>query len=271
MSVWNSVISVLGTLGGLLGGYWISSQMESRKRKHESEVEYRKEIKKHMDDIIKPLFTHLENLWGSLAILQVSIDQKSSVAKGKILKDLVLETQTANKALKDFVNSKYDEMSLLLPSPFPWVFAPLDELVEWKIIKPILQGGKPSDDMTIAVNTAMKIQKNLRRLVGFETDVEIESIYPFSKSDKPRDSENDDYKEKERFVAGSVGVFIAALIGAVTAKLMESYWAMPNLISQIIGGIFLVIPILLYSVFLNYVLYVGIKWARKRRRKRSKL
>lgn len=182
MSVWNSVISVLGTLGGLLGGYWISSRIESRRRKHESEVEYRKEIKRHMNDIIKPLYIHLQNLWGSLGILHESIRHESSLVRGKTLEDLLLEARTANQTLREFVHSKYDEMSLLLPSPFPWVFAPLDELVEWKVIEPLSQGKEPTDDITLAVNTAMKIQKNLRRLVGFEIDVKMESVYPFKKT-----------------------------------------------------------------------------------------
>jgi len=146
-----------------------------------------------MDDIIKPLFVHLQNLWGSLGILHESMRHDSSLVKGKTLQDLSLEVQTANKTLHQFVNAKYVEMSLLLPSPFPWVFAPFDELVEWKIIEPISQGKKPTDDITLAVNTAMKIQEELRRLVGFETSVKVESIYPFKKSysqKKDTDKEN---------------------------------------------------------------------------------
>lgn len=180
----------------MLGGYWISSQLESRKRKHESEIEYRKEIKKHMDDIIKPLFIHLQNLWGSLAILETSMRHKSSVVRGKTFNDLLLETRTANQTLQKFVHSQYYEMSLLLPSPFPWVFAPFDELVEWKIIEPISQGKRPTDDITLAVNTAMKIQEELRRLVGFETSIDVKSIYPFKKS-YPR--KKDTGKEKVKF------------------------------------------------------------------------
>lgn len=157
MSEWNSVISVLGTLGGLLVGFWISLQVESRKQKHENEMEYRKEIMKHMDDIIKPLFIHLQNLWGNLGVLLESLRYKSSIVRGKNLNDLLLETGSAHQALQKFVKSKYDEMSFLLPSPFPWVFAPLDELVKWKIIEPISQGKEPIDDMTTAINTLMKI------------------------------------------------------------------------------------------------------------------
>ena len=31
------------------------------------------------------------------------------------------------------------------------------------------------DDITIAINTLMRIQKNLRKLVGFEIDVKLEN------------------------------------------------------------------------------------------------
>lgn len=181
MGVLESAISVIGTLAGVLVGFLMNLYAESRKRKHEREIEYRKEIKKHLDDLIKPLFNLLQNLWGSLAVLQVSLSHKESIVKGKTVNDLLAETQNAYQALNVFTKSRYEEMSLLLPSPFPWVFAPLDELIYYKIIEPIAQGKEPIDDITVAINSLMKIQKNLRRLIGFEIDVEMEKVYPFKK------------------------------------------------------------------------------------------
>lgn len=57
MSEISAVISVVETLGGFAVGYWISLKAEDRKRKHEVETEYLKELLKHMGDLIKPLLS----------------------------------------------------------------------------------------------------------------------------------------------------------------------------------------------------------------------
>ena len=88
MSELETLISVLGTLGGLLVGSWVTLQIESRRHRHEKETEYQKEIKQHMDDVIKPLFYRIEDLWGSLATLQVSLRQKASIFKNRTLDEL---------------------------------------------------------------------------------------------------------------------------------------------------------------------------------------
>jgi len=223
MGVVESVISVLGTLVGVLAGFLMSHYFESKRRKHEKEVEYRREIRKDMDDLIKPLFVFIQNLWGSLGLLQISLGKEKSVVHGKGLDDLLHEVQTANQIFQEFVRSKYDEMSLILPSPFPWIFAPLDELVRYKIIEPILQGNKPVDDMTVAINSLMKIQKDLRRIVGFEIDVKLESVYPFEetrpheensteeKAQSKNESSNQNRKEEIR------GLFVLGLLAVLSA------------------------------------------------------
>lgn len=123
MSEWNTVISVLGTLGGttlgLVLGYWTSSHLETKRQKHEREMEYRKELAKHMDDIIKPLFHFIEELWGSLANLGESVRMKSSIVKRKTLKELLIDAQNAEQKLQKFYNLNYSQMNLLLPFPIP--------------------------------------------------------------------------------------------------------------------------------------------------------
>jgi len=184
MSEWDSVITVLGTLGGtivgLLLGYWTNSKIESRRQKHEKEIGYQKEIIKHMDDIIKPLFHHIEQLWSSLAILNESIRNKASIMKGKTLRDLLLETQTANQELRKFYLSKYTEMNLLLPhSLSPWVFSPIEERIG-KIFAQISEEKEPIAEMTLVIKALMKYQKNLKKLIGLETEMKLEAIYPFT-------------------------------------------------------------------------------------------
>jgi hypothetical protein len=186
MTELDTIISVLGTLGGtivgLLLGYWTSSRIETRRQKHEKEMEYRKELAQHMDDIIKPLFHFVEELWGSLAVLSESVRMKSSIVKGKTLDDLLMETQNAEKKLKQFYDSNYSQMNLLLPNPIsPWVFAPIEERLD-KILVQISERKQPADqEFTLVINALMKYQKNLKRLVGYETEKKLESIYPFKK------------------------------------------------------------------------------------------
>jgi hypothetical protein len=179
MSEWDSVISVLGTLGGLLVGYWISTRIETKKEKHEIEMEYRKAIAEHLDDIIKPLYHLIQELWGSLAVLQSSLRMKTPIIKGKTLKDLVLETQKAQQDLKKFYVLNEIQIDLIFPHSLnTWVFGPIDESIE-KIIVQISDGKEP-DEITKVVNALMKYQKNMKRLLGYEADKKLEDVYPFT-------------------------------------------------------------------------------------------
>jgi hypothetical protein len=184
MSEWNTVISVLGTLGGtalgLVLGYWTSSHLETKRQKHEREMAYRNELSKHMDDLIKPLFACVEAVWGDIAVLQTSIINESPIIKGKTMADLLKATQLAVQDLKKFVQDRYTEMSFLIPNELSsWVFAPIFELIDNKILEPMSKGEKPMKEMTLVVNTLMKYQKNLKRLLGYETMEKLEEIYPF--------------------------------------------------------------------------------------------
>jgi len=248
-------------------GFLISLQIESRRNKHEKEMEYRKEIMRHMDDIIKPMFFYLEDLWGSLATLQISLRQKSSIVRDKTLNDLLAETQTAHQKLKEFISSKYYEMSLLLPHFLsPWIFAPINELVESKILEPISKGEEPMDEITLAINTLMKIQKNLRKLIGFEIDVEMERVYPLSPSGN---SEEAKAEEKFGFALRAVELFMASIMGAFATKLLEPYWSMPNLLSQLIAGSIAVVVILAYSALFYFVIYEAVKFGKRKVRKKG--
>jgi hypothetical protein len=185
MSEWNSVISVLGTLGGtiigLLIGYWTSSRIEARKEKHEKEMEYRKELLKHMDDIIKPLYDHVQELWSSLASLRESVRMKTSIVIGETLLDLVNETNKVHEKLQSFCNANSTQIDLLMPHPLStWVFVPIEEKI-YKILYEISQGKEPSEEAWLqAINALMKYQKNLKKLIGYETEVRLDRIYPFT-------------------------------------------------------------------------------------------
>ena len=183
MSEWDSVISVIGTLSGtmigLLIGYWTSSRIEARKEKHETEMEYRRELLRHMDDIIKPLYHLIQELWGTLAVLGESVRFKPSIIKGASMEDLLSESLDAYKKLKEFRSVNGVQIDLMFPhSLSTWVFSPIGEKID-KIILEISQGKEPSDEFTQVINALMKYQKNLKKLIGYETKVELEDIYPF--------------------------------------------------------------------------------------------
>ncbi len=180
MSEWDTAISVLGTLGGtalgLVLGYWASSHLEKKRQKHEREMEYRKELAQHMDDIIKPLFHFIEELWGSLAVLRESVRTKSSDVK-----DALTKTQRAEQDLKQFYDFNYTQMNLLFPHPIsPWVFAPIEERLN-SVLTQISEGKESSDrEFTLVINALMKYQENLKKLLGYETEAKLEDIYPLA-------------------------------------------------------------------------------------------
>jgi hypothetical protein len=193
MSEWDTVISVLGTLGGtglgLVLGYWTSSHIETKRQRHETEMAYRNELIKHIDDLFKPLFVLVEAVWGDIGVLETSITQGFSIIKGKTMKDLLTTTQLAVRDLKNFVEGKYTEIGFLIPNELSaWVFAPIFELIDYKILEPLSKGEKPIEEMTLAVNMLMKYQKNLKRLLGYETMEKLEQIYPFEQQIKPESS-----------------------------------------------------------------------------------
>jgi len=183
MSEWNSIISVVGTLCGtiigLVLGYWTSSKIESRRQKHEKEMQYQKEIMNRMDDIIRPLFNFIEESWVTLGVLNESVRMKASIRQGKTIKDLLIEAQQAFLDLKKFCDANYTELNLILPhSISPWVFAPIEERMN-KIFIQVSKGEQPLEDFTTVINALMLYQKNLKKLLGFETETKLEDIYPF--------------------------------------------------------------------------------------------
>ncbi|MBN2260658.1 MAG: hypothetical protein JW702_08935 [Clostridiales bacterium] len=183
MSEWNSIISVLGTLGGtiigLVLGYWTSSKIESRRQKHEIEMKYQKEIMSRMDDIVRPLYNKIQEAWSTLAVLRESVIRKSSIIEGGSMQSLQFEAQQAYLDLKKFVDTNDTELNLLLPhSISTWVFAPIEEKIG-KIFREVPKGEQSLDEFTTVINALMLYQKNLKKLIGFETGVELEEIYPF--------------------------------------------------------------------------------------------
>ena len=180
MSEFETAISVVGTLIGTLSGLLIGIWIESKREKHETSAEYRRELLKHMDDVIKPLYHLVQEQWGSLAVLETSVRFKSSIIKGKTIDNLASEVQEALLDLKAFCLANNTKMDLLFPHPLSsWVFVPISEKIEG-ILAQISSGKEPFNEITEVINALMKYQKDLKRLVGYETEQKLENIYPFT-------------------------------------------------------------------------------------------
>jgi hypothetical protein len=182
MSEWNSVISVIGTLSGttigLLAGYWASSRIEERKEKHEREMYYRNKLTEHMDDIIIPLYGFVEDLWRSLGVLRKCMLEKN-LNDEEIVKDMLITIPKVQSNLREFYSSKEKYIDIFLPSMLsPWVLYPIEKTINTIIVQ-IRMGKEPIAEVTQVINALMKYQENLKKLIGYETEVELEDIYPF--------------------------------------------------------------------------------------------
>ena len=97
------------------------------------------------------------------------------------MKDLLLETQVARQNLRQFYDSHYAEMSLLLPHPLsPWVFTPIEESID-KVFVPMSKGKEPkNEEFFLVIESLSRYQKNLKKLLGYETEAKLEDVYPFT-------------------------------------------------------------------------------------------
>lgn len=182
MSEWDSLISVAGTLSGiiigLVAGYLTSSRIEAKKERHEEKMYYRNKLNESMENIIKPLYQLIDNLWASLVILEHFSSSKDSATKGKTFEDKVTYASDNFKSLKVFFLLNYSQIGLLFPFPIStWVFVQIESTIE-KIFSEISQGRSPSKEFREAINALMTYKENLKKLIGYETDVELKEIYP---------------------------------------------------------------------------------------------
>lgn len=184
MSEWDSVISVLGTLGGtalgLLIGYWTSSHIEAKQEEHAAEMEYRRELSKNMNDIIKPLFGYVVNLSASLNLLELQLTTLIFVSTATTLQQNIKAVDEEKKKLHEFYVSKWQEINFLFPNELDiWVLHIIEIRID-ETLAEILKGtALPDYGFTQVINALEKYENNLKKLIGYETKVKLERIYPF--------------------------------------------------------------------------------------------
>jgi hypothetical protein len=112
-----------------------------------------------------------------LALLEESV--KKEPINEEMMNDMFLRVQKAQNDLDKFYSSKETLMDILLPPSLEtWVFTPLEEKIN-AIVVQVRMKKHPISEMTQVINALMKYQKNIKRLLGYETDKKLENIYPF--------------------------------------------------------------------------------------------
>lgn len=174
--LWEIIFTIIGA--GIVG-YVIRWFEEKRRRTHEKEMEYRKELRQNLPDLIEPLFTILGDLWRKVILLVdwkkegfnisgISWRQQSSIG----------DIDEALRKLKNFVEKNETKMELILPSLLFWkLFELLDFLRDH-----IVESKQPSfDDLMDGVGAINSIQSDIQQLLGFKMKGRFKSEYIFRK------------------------------------------------------------------------------------------
>jgi len=170
------VLPAITALIGTIVGAFVTIYVTRSNREFAERQAYRDEILSNKDNLIKPLFHILGELWVSIAMVQVEYDfgDKPVIPSTKI-NDLEEEYEKYKK----FKNDNYDEMSFLLPSPFPWIFAPLDENLDY-VLSELNSGIYPDNKLSETVKALMSMQEDLKKLIGYQIDIKLDTKYPFN-------------------------------------------------------------------------------------------
>lgn len=141
-----------------------------------------------MEDIIKPLFSLLQDLYISIAHINDSIIHKRALVLPQTRELMLKDSIKKNERLQNFVSENRNTLSLMLPSPFPWIFVTLNNLIIGRILSPMLYPEWQSvfdddlnyeEDCIKALDIIKNIQKDIRKLVGYEIDIKLETKYQF--------------------------------------------------------------------------------------------
>ena len=195
--IWEILLPIVGA--GIVG-YVIRWFEEKRRRTHEREVEYRKELKKHYADVFEPFFKLLGDLWDGLIDLVnpdfVDYEGDDAVlAKGQKLKEPIKEVRKALTNLTDFITENETKFDLLLPLPLQsFQYSLLEEHVI-KVIKDAERGRFTFSDISKPVYAIMGIQEDLQNILGFKIKMHLKSEFAF----KERLSRFEKFKLKVKY------------------------------------------------------------------------
>ncbi len=184
VEIWEIIVPIIPIIGAGIVGYFFRWFEEKRRRTHEKEVEYRKELKKHLTDIFEPLLKLLGDLWIGLIDLTNPdfVDYKGDdaiLAKGQKLEKPIREVRKALTNLTDFITENETKLDLLLPLPLQSLQYSLLEEHVTKVIEDARNGRLTFSDISKPVNGIIAIQNDLRNILGFEIRMHLESEFAF--------------------------------------------------------------------------------------------
>lgn len=180
--LWEIFLSIFGAF---VVGYALGWFGEKWRRTSEKEMEYRKELKEHLPDLIEPLFKLLGNLWTSLVDFSnpdyVDFNENVLVVKGRKLTTPIREAEETLTNLENFLRKNESKLDLLLPHPLrSWQYGNLHGFVI-NIIEDARKGRMSFDDVIKALITIMNIQDDFQKILGFETKMRLKSEGAFMK------------------------------------------------------------------------------------------
>jgi cation transport ATPase len=111
-----------------------------------------------------------------------------------------------------------------------------------------------------------KIDEIIKKLNDLEKEVKRRKAESSVESEKEEREKK--AQKRVKSIRDAIMVGSASLLGAVTTKLMDVYWTMPNLTSRLIAALIIVLEVFLFAFLFAYPIdELIIRWEEKRRKK----
>lgn len=163
----------MGALLVYLSNYFI----ENRKRKKDELIEYRKELRKYMDDIIYPLYVIFDELFINLIGSVDVISDPPKIVEGTQLISSRKEIREAQIKIDNFLKEKAIKLDLIFPKNLQsWKLIRLSAGIN-SIIEEIDKGENPVDKVNNLIAECIDFQENIKILLGFTFDERLLTTY----------------------------------------------------------------------------------------------
>jgi len=147
-------------------GIILSEKLEDVRRTRKKEPEYRRQLMKHLPNLIKPLLKLLGELWVNLIGLIDWETGSSNIVKGHELENNLGEVVEAINNLRKFVEENETQIDLILPHSLQsWQYSRIQSFVR-RFIEDIEYGEAKADDIHGILGAIMDIQHNLQKIVA---------------------------------------------------------------------------------------------------------
>lgn len=180
---WDISLVVVSASIGFLSNYFI----ENRKKKKDELKEYRKELKKYMDDIIFPLYVIFNELFINLIGSVDVMSDPPKIVEGTQLTSSRKEIREAQIELDTFLKEKELKLNLIFPENLQsWKLIRLSAGIN-SIVNEIDKGENPVDKINNLIAECIDFQKNIKILLGFTFDERLLTTYldePINKYEK---------------------------------------------------------------------------------------